>query len=85
MQKITQACYENRLGNYCSADNSKFGDDHHAGWKWGSNYNTTEGTQFAEKFLDDRELMNFDPSDHERHKKALIHLHNNGVGRSVSI
>ena len=51
---------------------------------WGSNYNITEGTQFAEKFLDHREIINMDVSDPERHKKAIIHLHNNAVGKSVS-
>ena len=84
VQKITVACYENILGNFCSADNSQFGKESPAGWKWGSNYNITEGTQFAEKFLDHREIINMGVSDPERHKKAIIHLHNNAVGKSVS-
>ena len=84
VQKITAACYENKLGNYCRADNSRFGEESPEGWTWGSNYNITEGTQFVEQFLDHREIINMDSSDTDMHKRAVIHLHNNAVGKSVS-
>ena len=87
VHKITEACYEGTLGNYCGADDSQFGVVAPEGWKWGSSYNTDAGRLFAQQFLDDRPLnVQRNPNTTVQDLiRAQIHLHNNAVGRQVGI
>lgn len=85
VQKVAEACYEYRLGNFCSPDNSRVGEESPEGWLWGINYDITAATDFAQRFLDSRDIEN---SDRDRTNlgvvaKTAIHLHNNAAGRRV--
>ena len=83
MQKITDACFEYRLGDYCGPDHSRIGDTSPEGWMWGRTYDIVKGTEFAQLFLDSRDIN--DLSDPNSSVKAAIHLHNNAAGRRVSL
>lgn len=53
------------------------------GWQWGScSDNVSYGVYFAQNFLDNREL-DVDVRNRTEVEKAVVHLHNNAVGRKV--
>lgn len=53
------------------------------GWKWGScSDNVSYGLTYAQRFLDAREL-DMVGTNSRNVSKAMVHLHNNAVGRKV--
>ena len=85
VHKISEACYENRFGNYCSPDNSRLGEQSPERWVWGSSHDITKGVEFAQVFLDNRDIAGLSSLVASTKKRSVIHLHNNAVGRRVSI
>ena len=84
VHQITSACSNGDLGSECGCDTSRNGLVTVQGWKWGScSDNVSYGITFSQNFLDSRELDR-DSTDQEDVSKALVHLHNNAVGRRVS-
>lgn len=81
---ITRACSDGRLQN-CSCDNRLQGQNIQQGWQWGGCSDDVEfGIMFTRSFLDARETENVANKTDKELSQALVNLHNNGVGRSVS-
>ena len=54
------------------------------GWTWGScSDNVSYGVSFAQRFLDEKEFDLVDMRNTTSVEQAVIHLHNNNVGRKV--
>ena len=84
VHQITSACSNGDMGSVCGCDTSRNGLTTVQGWKWGScSDNVSYGITFAQNFLDSRELVR-DSTEEDEVSKALVHLHNNAVGRRVS-
>ena len=84
VHQVTSACSNGDMGSVCGCDTSRNGLTTVQGWKWGScSDNVSYGITFAQNFLDSRELVR-DTTEEDEVSKALVHLHNNAVGRRVS-
>jgi hypothetical protein len=79
---IARACSHGELPSLCGCDNRLQGQEISEGKQWGGCSDNVEfGKTFAKKFLDAIEIENLqNDTDH-----ALVKLHNNKVGRLVSI
>ena len=83
VHKITKACYENTLGNYCTRQDTQSMVGHRTVL---TPFNISAGRRFAQRFLDDRPLLvqrNASSSLGDK-IRAQVHIHNNGAGRHVS-
>lgn len=80
--QITRACSNGDLPT-CGCDTSRNGMTTVQGWKWGScSDNVSYGLTYAQRFLDAREL-DMVSTNSRNVSKAMVHLHNNAVGRKV--
>lgn len=85
VHRITSACSANELGSECGCDYSRNGLLTPEGWQWGScSDNISYGVHYARNFLDARDL-DADSNNETEIANALVHLHNNEVGRKVRI
>ena len=75
VHKITKACARGVLRN-CACNNTQLAEG--TGFEWvGCNDNIEYGLKYASKFIDSREK--------EQDVRTKVNLHNNFVGRQVSI
>lgn len=82
---ITRACSDGRLRN-CSCDNRLQGQTTQQGWQWGGCSDDVEfGIMFTRSFLDARETENIANKTSKQLSQSLVNLHNNQVGRTVSL
>lgn len=82
VHSVTQACSAGNLTD-CSCDMSRYGESDVEGWKWGGcSDNVNYGLWFAKSFVDAPETIRHEDS---RNIRNLMNLHNNEVGRKVSI
>ena len=78
----TQACSIGNLKD-CTCDMSNYGEHDVEGWKWGGcSDNVNYGIWFSENFVDAPERLSHQKS---RNIRNVMNLHNNKVGRLVSI
>ena len=81
---VAKACSDGELKE-CGCDNQLQGQLTEQGWQWGACSDNVEfGNMFAKQFLDARETENIENKTDNQLGQALVNLHNNGVGRSVS-
>ena len=78
----TKACSIGNLKD-CTCDMSNYGEHDVEGWKWGGcSDNVNYGIWFSETFVDAPERLRHLKS---RNIRNVMNLHNNKVGRSVSM
>lgn len=83
---ITKSCSAGAIQG-CGCDTSLNGQETSQGWQWGGCSDDVEyGALFAHDFLDARETEELDINKTETEiARALVHIHNNAVGRMVSL
>lgn len=83
VHRITTACSQGELSSECGCDYSRNGLVTAEGWQWGAcSDNVSYGINFAQNFLDNREI-DVDVTNDTAIGHAVVHLHNNAVGRQV--
>jgi wingless-type MMTV integration site family protein 16 len=79
---VTQSCSAGNLTE-CTCDMTRYGEHDVEGWKWGGcSDNVKYGVWFSKTFVDAPETLQHQSS---RNIRNLMNLHNNEVGRRVSM
>jgi len=82
---VTEACSAGNLTD-CSCDVSRHGETTPDGWKWGGcSDNLQYGIWFSESFVDAPDRIRQQEGTKENSIRGLMNLHNNEVGRKVSV
>ena len=82
---VTSACSEGRI-NGCTCDTRLDGQRTPEGELWGGcSDNVDYGVHFSRDFLDARETEGLQNKTTKEIELALVNLHNNAVGRKVSV